>query len=61
MAVIGVARFIQQRQDFENSIARSYQVEMVARERLARGTGGPAAKAVVNQQIQHREQLQDDI
>jgi signal transduction histidine kinase len=61
MAVIGVARFIQQRQDFENSIARSYQVEMVARERLARGTGGAAAKATVTDQIQHREQLQDDI
>jgi signal transduction histidine kinase len=61
MAVIGVARFIQQRQDFENSIARSYKVEMVARERLARGTGGAAARAAVNQQIQHRERLQDDI
>ena len=33
MAVIGVARFIQQRQDFEDSIARSYQVEMTARVR----------------------------
>jgi signal transduction histidine kinase len=61
MAVIGVARFIQQRQDFENSIARSYQVEMVARERIARGTGGPAAKALVTRQIQHREELQDNI
>jgi two-component system sensor histidine kinase BaeS len=61
MAVIGVARFIQQRQDFEDSIARSYKVEMVARERLARGTGGAAAKATVNQQIRHRENLQDDI
>jgi two-component system sensor histidine kinase BaeS len=61
MAVIGVARFIQQRQDFENSIARSYQVETVARERLARGTGGAAAKAVVNREIEHREQLQDSI
>jgi two-component system sensor histidine kinase BaeS len=61
MAVIGVARFIQQRQDFENSIARSYKVEMVARERLARGTGGAAARATVNKQIQHREQLQSDI
>jgi len=61
MAVIGVARFIQQRQDYEDSIARSYQVEMVARERLAQGTGGAKAKAVVNQQIQHREQLQDSI
>jgi len=61
MAVIGVARFIQQRQDFENSIARSYKVEMVARERLARGTGGRAAKVVVDQQIRHRRELQDDI
>jgi len=61
MAVIGVARFIQQRQDFENSIARSYQVEMVAREQLARGTGGRAAKVVVDQQIRHRRELQDDI
>src|SRR5882757_2562056 len=36
MAVIGVGRFISQRQDFENSIARSYRVEMVAREKIAR-------------------------
>jgi signal transduction histidine kinase len=61
MAVIGVARFIQQRQDFENSIARSYKVEMVARERLAGGTGGAVARAAVNRQIQHRERLQSDI
>src|ERR1044072_2036708 len=47
MAVIGVARFIQQRQDFEDAIARSYVVEMKARERIARGTGGQAARAVV--------------
>ena len=37
MAVIGVGRFIQQRQDFEDAIARSYQVEMAARVRLAAG------------------------
>jgi signal transduction histidine kinase len=61
MAVIGVARFIQQRQDFEDAIARSYQVEMVARERIARGTGGQGARAVVGQQIRHREELQDNI
>jgi signal transduction histidine kinase len=61
MAVIGVARFIQQRQDYEDAIARSYQVEMVARERIARGTGGRAARLVVHQQIHHREELQDDI
>jgi two-component system, OmpR family, sensor histidine kinase BaeS len=61
MAVIGVGRFIQQRQDFEDSIARSYQVEMVARERIARGTGGEKARAVVTQQADRREELRDEI
>jgi signal transduction histidine kinase len=61
MAVIGVGRFIQQRQDFEDAIARSYQVEMVARERLAQGTGGGAARSVVTRQARHREELRDQI
>jgi signal transduction histidine kinase len=61
MAVIGVGRFIQQRQDFEDSIARSYQVEMVARERIARGTGGEKARAVVTQQADRRDELRDEI
>jgi signal transduction histidine kinase len=61
MAVIGVARFIQQRQDFENSIARSYQVEMGARERIARGTGGAAARAAVTREQRHRTELRDSI
>lgn len=61
MAVIGVGRFIQQRQDFEDSIARSYQVEMVARERIARGTGGQAARAVITEQARHRNELRDEI
>ena len=61
MAVIGVGRFIQQRQDFEDAIARSYQVEMVARERIARGTGGRSARAVVRQQGQQRDELRDEI
>jgi signal transduction histidine kinase len=61
MAVIGVARFIQQRQDFEDSIARSYQTEMAARVRIAQGTGGKAARAVVHQQIRHRNELRDQI
>jgi len=61
MAVIGVGRFIQQRQDFEDSIARSYQVEMVARERIARGTGGEKARAVVSEQARHRDELRDEI
>jgi two-component system sensor histidine kinase BaeS len=61
MAVIGVGRFIQQRQDFEDAIARSYQVEMVARERIARGTGGQTARAVVREQGQRRTELRDEI
>ncbi|HET7121343.1 MAG TPA: HAMP domain-containing sensor histidine kinase [Solirubrobacterales bacterium] len=61
MAVIGVARFIQQRQDFEDAIARSYQVEMVARERIASGAGGKAARAAVAREGQHRSELRDQI
>jgi len=61
MAVIGVGRFIQQRQDFEDAIARSYQVEMNARVRIAQGTGGPSARAVVGRQAQRRSELRDEI
>jgi signal transduction histidine kinase len=62
MAVIGVARFIQQRQDFEDAVARSYQVEMDARVRLAEGTGDRgAARATVVAQADRREELRDEI
>ena len=61
MAVIGVGRFIQQRQDFENSVARSYQTEMAARVRIAEGKGGRAARAVVAEQGRRRSELQDRI
>ncbi|HEX5525732.1 MAG TPA: HAMP domain-containing sensor histidine kinase [Solirubrobacterales bacterium] len=61
MAVIGVARFIQQRQDFEDSIARSYQTEMAARVRIAQGTGGRGARATVAEQIRRRGELRDQI
>jgi signal transduction histidine kinase len=61
MAVIGVGRFIQQRQDFEDSIARSYQREMAARERLARGNGGAGARAVVTQEGRRRTELRNNI
>jgi signal transduction histidine kinase len=61
MAVIGVGRFIQQRQDFEDAIARSYQVEMAARVRIAQGTGGRAARAVVAREARHRSELRDQI
>jgi two-component system sensor histidine kinase MtrB len=61
MAVIGVGRFIQQRQDFEDSIARSYQLEMAARVRIAEGTGGGVARDEVHRQIRRREELRDQI
>lgn len=61
MAVIGVGRFIQQRQDFEDAIARSYRVEMAAREDIVRGTGGAKARAIVEQQGDHRAELRDEI
>jgi two-component system sensor histidine kinase BaeS len=61
MAVIGVGRFIQQRQDFEDAIARSYQVEMEARVEIAQGSNARAARENVQRQIDRREELQDEI
>jgi two-component system, OmpR family, sensor histidine kinase BaeS len=61
MAVIGVGRFIQQRQDFEDQIARSYQVEMAARQQIAQGTGGQQARTTVTRQAQRRTDLRDEI
>ncbi len=61
MAVIGVGRFIQQRQDFEDSIAHSYQLEMAARVHIAEGAGASAAAAEVHRQIRRRNELRDQI
>lgn len=61
MAVIGVGRFIQQRQDFEDQIARSYQVEMEARVEVAQGTGGPTARETVGREADRRTELRDEI
>jgi len=61
MAVIGVARFIQERQSFESSIERSYQAEMAARVRLAEGRRPTAARAIIAAQQTQRNQLQDNI
>jgi signal transduction histidine kinase len=61
MAVVGVARFIQQRQDYEDAIARSYQVEMAARVRAAEGTNVSASRAAVAGQAKQRSRLQDQI
>jgi signal transduction histidine kinase len=61
LAVVGVARFLQQRQDFENATARSYQVEIAARNRLAAGTNPSAARAAIVAQQQKRQTRRDDI
>ena len=61
LAVIGVARFLQQRQDYENATARSYQREIVARNRLAEGRRPAAARAAVVSQQHQRQALRDEI
>jgi signal transduction histidine kinase len=61
LAVVGVARFLQQRQDFENATARSYQLEIVARNRLARGQDPAVARRVIVNQQHQRQGLRNDI
>ena len=62
LAVIGVGRFIQQRQDFEDAIARSYQVEIVARETTRPRHRRPGSRTqVVDEQNQRRTELRDEI
>jgi signal transduction histidine kinase len=61
LAVIGVARFLQQRQDFEDATARSYQVEIAARNRLAVGEAPAASRSTVVAQQARRDALRDDI
>jgi signal transduction histidine kinase len=61
LAVIGVARFLQQRQDYENATSRSYQREIVARNHLARERHPSAARAAIVSQQRHRQELRDEI
>lgn len=61
LAVIGVARFIQQRQDYENATARSYQAEIAARNRLASGRRPATARSEIVEQQQRRQSLRDEI
>jgi signal transduction histidine kinase len=61
MAVIGVARFMQQRQDFEDSISRSYEIESAARVKVAEGNESKAVRAVIPSQTVEREHLRDEI
>jgi signal transduction histidine kinase len=61
LAMIGVARFLQQRQDFEDATARSYRVEIQARDRLLRGHRPAAARREVLAQQRQRQVLRDEI
>lgn len=61
MAVIGVGRFLEQRQEFEDQIALSYQAEMAARVEVAQGTGGQAARDKVEREGDRRSELQGEI
>lgn len=61
LAVIGVGRFLQQRQDFEDAIARSYQVEIAARNRFAQGERRAAARQAIVAQKRRRQVLREDI
>ena len=61
LAVIGVARFLQQRQDFEDATARSYQREIEARTRLTQGRRPVAARAAIVSQQRQRQVLRDEI
>jgi signal transduction histidine kinase len=60
-AVIGVGHFISQRQDYENSIERSYQAEMQARVEVAEGDGGRAARRTIAREEGNRADLRDSI
>jgi signal transduction histidine kinase len=61
LAVIGVGRFLQQRQDFEDAVARSYQAEIVARNRFAQGQRRAQAREDILAQERRRQALRDDI
>jgi signal transduction histidine kinase len=61
LAVIGVARFLQQRQDFENATARSYEAEIHARNRFARGQSPTASEATIRAEQNKRQALRGDI
>jgi signal transduction histidine kinase len=61
LAVVGVARFLQQRQDFEDATARSYQIEIAARNRLAAGTHVHVARGAILSQEAKRKKLREEI
>ncbi|HXF30313.1 MAG TPA: HAMP domain-containing sensor histidine kinase [Solirubrobacterales bacterium] len=60
-AVIGVGHFIAQRQDYENSIERSYQAEMAARVEFAEGNRAGAARRTIAREEANRAELRNSI
>jgi signal transduction histidine kinase len=61
LSVIGVARFLQQRQDFEDATARSYEVEIHARNRLAEGKPPAPERRTISAEQGRRQTLRDEI
>jgi signal transduction histidine kinase len=61
LTVFGVGRLVVQRQDYENSIERSYQVEIGARVKLAEGVDTRAARATVEREEVNRDDLHNSI
>ncbi len=61
LTVFGVAHIIQQRQDYENGIERSYRTEMVARVKLAEGVAPKASRRAIVRQEAHRAELRHSI
>jgi signal transduction histidine kinase len=61
MTVIGVARMITQRQDYETGIERSYQREIEGRVQLAEGVRPKQARAQIKAQEAQRQDLRNSI
>ena len=61
LAVIGVGHFIDQRQNYETSLERSYQREMVARVKAAEGVDVARQRRIVRAEEAEREHLRNSI
>jgi signal transduction histidine kinase len=61
MAVIGVGRFIEQRQNYETSIERSYVEEMAAQRQLSEGVEPDSQRETIHREEEHRSELRDSI
>jgi signal transduction histidine kinase len=61
MAVIGVGRFIEQRQNYETSIERSYVEEMTAQRKLSEGVKTAVQRERIKHEEEHRSELRDSI